>query len=51
MAVSREVAVSLETFVKDLATTVGIDDIEERLELARKQIAGSWSVTQRAESC
>jgi hypothetical protein len=59
MKVTREVGLGLETFVTDLAKTVRLeeltmeevtDETDDRLELARKQVASRWSVVQRIES-
>lgn len=57
MEVTSEVAAGLDEFVKS-ATTIRHDELgdalepdetEERLEEARKHVAGSWSVTQRLD--
>jgi hypothetical protein len=57
MDVTPEVTVGLDDFVKsattirhdELGDTVELDETEERLEEARKSVAGSWSVTQRLD--
>lgn len=58
LEVTRDIAAGLEDFVKS-ATTVQLDElgepvepdqIDERLETARKQVASSWSVTQQIDS-
>lgn len=54
MDVSPEITAGLDDFVKsattirhdELGEAVEPDEIEERLEMARKHVAGSWSVTQ-----
>src|SRR5207244_2789048 len=55
LEITRDVAAGLEDFIKS-ATTIELeeigelvepDQIDERLEEARKQVANSWSVTQR----
>jgi hypothetical protein len=55
LEITRDVAAGLEDFIKS-ATTVRLEElgdpvelnqIDERLENARKQVATSWSVTQR----
>ncbi|MBW3596067.1 MAG: phospholipase D family protein [Planctomycetes bacterium] len=54
-AVNRDVSHGLEVFVHDMANTVRLDElpspiepdeVEERLEEARKQVANRWAVTQ-----
>lgn len=57
MDVTAEVTAGLDDFVKsattirhdELGDAVEPDEIEERLEEARKYVAGSWNVTQRIE--
>lgn len=57
MEVNPEVAAGLDDFVKsattilhdELGDSVDPDEIEERLENARKYVAGYWSVTQRLD--
>jgi hypothetical protein len=55
--VTPEIAAGLDDFLKsattirhdELGDAVEPDEIEERLEEARKHVAGSWSVTQRLD--
>jgi hypothetical protein len=55
LEVTHEIAAGLEDFVKsattvrldELVTPVEVDEIDERLEKARTQVAGCWSVTQQ----
>lgn len=55
--ITREVAAGLEDFVKSATTVrleelnepIEVDQIEERLEEARKQIVSSWSMTQHGD--
>jgi hypothetical protein len=57
LEITRDVAAGLEDFVKS-ATTVGLEElgepvelnqIDERLEEARKQVANNWNMTQRSD--
>lgn len=57
MEVTPEVATGLDDFVKsamtirhdELGDAIKPDEIEQRLEEARKHVAGSWSVTQHVD--
>jgi len=58
LEITREVAKGLEEFVQSATTVrfdelgepVELDQVSERLEEARKQVASSWSVTQRSDT-
>lgn len=58
LEVDREVAAGLEEFVNsakivrldELGSPVELDQIDKRLEEARKQVASFWSVTQHSDS-
>jgi hypothetical protein len=58
LEVTPDVSAGLEDFVKSATTVqlhelgepVELDPIDERLENARKEIAGSWSVIQRSDA-
>lgn len=57
LSVSEEVGIGLETFVKEIAREANLeelppaeeDELEERLEEARRQVAARWEVTQRVD--
>lgn len=58
LEVTREIAAGLEDFVKSATTArleelgdpIEVNQIDERLEEARKQVASSWNVTQRTDA-